>query len=128
MLQQVIDGEDVGECQLTALDMCLSGSSVGQSGLLGPSPSGEGQSQLPHGEKWGQLSQVQGQPGEGPTSSNVSSLVEKDDSPQASEERGQLSTVLILQYMIHLSPCGTRATFLFVCLFFEIGFLCVALS
>lgn len=52
MLQQLIDWVDVGVCLLQTLDVCLGGSRVGKSGLLGPIPSGEG---------WNQLFQMQGQ-------------------------------------------------------------------
>lgn len=47
-LQQLITGADVRECQFQTLDVCLGSSSVSQSGLLGPRPSGEGQNKLSH--------------------------------------------------------------------------------
>lgn len=52
ILQQVINWVDVGVCLLQALDVCLGGSRVGKSGLLGPIISGEG---------WNQLFQMRGQ-------------------------------------------------------------------
>lgn len=46
ILQQVIDWVVVGVCLLQALNVCLGGSRVGKSGLLGPILSGEGWNQL----------------------------------------------------------------------------------
>ena len=47
-LQQVIDGVDVGECQLQVLDVCLDGSWVVLTQPLGSLPSGEAWNQLSH--------------------------------------------------------------------------------
>lgn len=59
MLLQIIDRVDFGVCQLKALDVCLGGSIVGLTRSLGPSPSGEGWSQLSRtrGDGQDQLSQ-----------------------------------------------------------------------
>lgn len=48
MHQQVIDGEDVGECPLKDLEVCLGGGWVVLNRPLGSLSLGEGCSQLPH--------------------------------------------------------------------------------